>query len=341
MREVRDWLSSYLKYVEKTEPPILFHTWTAVSVIAACLERRVYLPWGMSSTIYPNHYIVLLGPSAHSRKGEAISLGRELIKETTTTTVSESITREALIKKFGQDSTKVMFKDNTTGEFVHQSALYEIAEELTVFLGQKDIKFLGDLTNWYDSRPDWAYETKHFGTDDVEGMCFNLLGGTAPDWLVSILPREAIGGGWTSRTIFVVEEMKFQSAADPREMSIDEELKGLLIADLQHIRTVSGTMTFADDALETYIKWYEQMDRDLKAGKPPVHDPALVGYIGRRATHLRKLAMVLSVSRGDDLTITLKDFKRALALLIQTESKMHKAFTGLGSAKFHTATMAI
>lgn len=40
----------------------------------------------------------------------------------------------------------------------------------------------------------------------------------------------------------------------------------------------------------------------------------------------------MSASRGDSLELTDADFNRALALLKQTEVKMHKTFGGLGTA---------
>jgi len=33
-------------------------------------------------------------------------------------------------------------------------------------------------------------------------MCFNLIGGTAPDWIPHIFTRENIGGGLTSRIMY-------------------------------------------------------------------------------------------------------------------------------------------
>ena len=96
-RELEDWISAYLKYTENTEPPISYHTWTAISLIAGALQRKVYMPWG-HDIIYPNMYIVLIGPSGRARKGTAMNIGKDILKDIVISMTSESITREALIR---------------------------------------------------------------------------------------------------------------------------------------------------------------------------------------------------------------------------------------------------
>ena len=50
-------------------------------------------------TIYPNMYIILIGPSGRCRKGTAMRMGFEILKNVGVKVVSESITREALIRQ--------------------------------------------------------------------------------------------------------------------------------------------------------------------------------------------------------------------------------------------------
>ncbi len=216
-----------------------------------------------------------------------------------------------------------------------------VSDELSVFLGQKHIKFLADLTDWYDSRDVWTYETKHQGTDRLMGVCLNLLGATAPDWLPSILPQEAVGGGWTSRTIFVVEEYKGKVVPDPNIVGVNEALKENLAADLEQIHLLTGLIVFSDKALACYIEWYKRQEAGIKKGIFPVPDPRFAGYTARRATHIKKVCMALSASRGDDMIVTLKDFNRGVAILEATEKKMSRAFGGLGKARFADITNSV
>lgn len=334
-RRLSDWISGYLEYTDESEPPISYNTWTAISLISSALRRRVFFKWGFE-TIYPNMYVVLIGPSGKCRKGTAMRMGYEIIKDLGIKIVSESITREKLIRNMKESVDN--FMDPQTKKIHFHCSMSCMSEELSVFLGQSDVKFLADLTDWYDSKDKWTYDTKGSGTDTIQGVCFNLLGATAADWLVSILPPEAIGGGFTSRIIFVVEENKRRTVPKPmvskRTLLLMEALKD----DLERISTLAGQFVFSTETEDMYTAWYQDQDRLSAAGKPPISDPRFAGYCERRVTHLRKLSMIFSASRGNDMLITPDDFERALNCMKAAEVKMVKVFSGLGSARYSQIT---
>ena len=203
-RVLNDWLSGYIEYTSGSEPPLSYHTWVGISIIAGALQRRCKLQWGFEC-IYPNMYVILVGPSGRARKGVALGLGKDILASTGIAMSSEAITKEALIRAMRGSITNFQGAD---GIIKFHCSITAFSEELSVFLGQNDIKFLANLTDWYDSKDKWTYETKGSGTDELQGVCFNLLGATAPDWLQSMLPQEAVGGGFTSRVIFIVEDKK-------------------------------------------------------------------------------------------------------------------------------------
>lgn len=333
-RVLNDWLSGYLQYTQGSEPPLSYHTWTGISIIAGALQRRSVLRWGFE-TIYPNMYIILVGPSGKARKGVALGIGKELLASTGIQMTSESVTREALIRCMKGAITNYQTPD---GQVKFHCSITCFSEELSVFLGQNNISFLSSLTDWYDSKDNWTYETKGAGTDKLQGLCFNLLGATAPDWLQSMLPQEAVGGGFTSRVVFVVEEKKGKTVSK-HEFSAEEiRIKQGLVRDLERISQLSGEFHFDAEGEAAYVAWYEEQDRRLAAGDLPVADERFSGYCERRSTHIRKLCMVLSASRGDDLTITKADFERAVGVLRSAELKMHKTFGGLGTAAYGQIT---
>jgi hypothetical protein len=330
-RLLEDFLTGYLKYTEKTEPPTQFHLWIGISAIASALQRKVYTIRG-AERIYPNQYIVLIGASGRCRKGVAFGIVEDIIREVSAIKfTAESITREALIRDLKEAINT--YEDPDSGITFHCS-LASFQEELSIFLGQNDIKFLADLTDWYNCKSEWTYRTKNMGTDKLQGLCFNLLGGTAPDWLISILPQEAIGGGFTARVIFVVEEEKKCLIGDPPPL--DAELRRKLIHDLEQISLLTGQFKFSAEAKERYVKWYE---RD--STKSGISDPKFDSYNERRATHITKIAMAMSASRGSDRTISINDFERALTILTKAEEKMARVFRSLGKARYAEITMKV
>lgn len=332
-RELSGWLESYLKYTENSESPISYHTWCGLSVIAGALQRRVYLRWGLGRVIYPNLYIVLIGPSGRTRKGVAIGIAKEFLKNVPgiTVTPESSSGRQAMIQAMKRASTN--FQDPVDGKIKFHCAVTAFSEELSVFLGQGDIAYLSNLTDWYDSKDDWEYETISRGKDSLQGLCLNLMGGTAPDWIQSMIPHEALGGGFTSRIIFIVEEAKRKLVPEYTISPEEEALSELLLRDLERISQLSGEITFDTAAKDLYINWYIEQDTALSAGKPAISDNRFAGYCERRATHLQKLMILCSASRGDDLKIVAEDFYSAMRLLTDAEVTMPKTFGGLGKSR--------
>jgi hypothetical protein len=339
-REAGDWISSYIEYTKNTEPKQSFHTWTGISVLAAVLQRRVWMQWGHQK-IFPNMYVVLCGTSGRARKGTAMGIGSDLLRKVTQVKmVSESVTREALIKSMQDSVTNFVDPQYPSNPQLH-CAVTIFSEELAVFLGQGDIKFLSNLTDWYDSKDVWTYETKGKGREEINGVCINLLGATAPDWLQSILPQEAVGGGFTSRVIFVVEESKGKTVPDPQLSAHEIALRSKLIEDLEQISALAGPYEFTPEAKNLYEEWYTNEDTKIARGNSPVPDPRFSGYNERRPTHIKKLSMIMSASRGNDLMITFDDFERSRKLLEAVEVKMMRAFGGLGQSKYGVLTTTI
>lgn len=334
-RELDDWITAYIKYTEGSEPPLAYHTWIGVSMIAGALQRKTFLLMGFER-IFPNMYVVLVGPSGKARKGIALGIGKDILTNVTSVIMtSENATREALIRSMkGATMNSAM----PNGDIVFHCSITCFSEELSVFLGQNDIKFLASLTDWYDSKDNWTYETKGTGKDHLQGLCFNLLGATAPEWLQSMLPQEAIGGGFTSRVIFVVEDQKSKTVPEHVLSPAENRLREALISDLVKIGNITGQYTFTAAGRLAYNEWYVAYDKEIAAGRYPVEDEKFAGYSERRATHIRKLMMIMSASRGNSRQLDAQDFERANRLLKATELKMAKTFGGIGKAKYADVT---
>lgn len=328
-RKLEDWLEGYIRYSDISEAPDLYHIWVGLFCLSAALERRVHLPWG-DSRLYPNQYVILVGPSGVARKGDAIGLGQRLLEELNLPKIGEDNSAESLILDLQSSETHYFLGER----MLTQCSSYCVSEELSVFTGYQNTRLLGYLTNWYDSRTSWKRSTKHQGIDEITNMCFNFLGGTAPDWIPYILTPEAMGGGFTSRVIFVVEQDKRKLIDNPFEAITDVELKKTLINDLEHVHMLVGTFSISKEAAEVYKAWYHKQDAVYKQGKMSFPSPTFDGYWARRPAHLMKMCMALSVSRGGSLEIIKFDIERALKLLEITEKRMSLVFSGVGKARY-------
>lgn len=324
-RECGDWIEEYLKYVEHTEPPISYHRWVALGCIAAALQRRVYMDWGMER-IYPNLYIILLGPAAQTRKSTALRIGEEIVRDISIPTIGQDNSAEAVIREIKKSSTN--FNDGTIIRM--QSAVVCFASELAVFLGRQDADFQAYLTDWYDSPSEWTRTTKHQGVDDISGLCFNLIGAMAPDWIPHVFTPESIGGGFTSRIVFVSEQKKAKTIANPNKSPPSNGRRGHLVADLQRINNLHGAYTLDKQAEKFYEDWYEDDDAKLQRGSFAVPDRAFHTYCGRRPTLLRKVSVCLSASRSSNMVVGLRDIEEALGMLELAEKRMPGTFASVG-----------
>jgi hypothetical protein len=195
-----------MELTDNSEPPILFRKWAAISSIASALQRKVRVELGLSLTFYPNLYIVLVGPSA-TGKGTAMKFASDIIEQVPSIRLSAQATSlQALIRRMKE--TNLTDIDLVTGEQQYHSSLTIFSTEFTVFLGYHNKELIAALCEWYDCHSRWSYETIARKKEEIIGVWVNLFAGTTPDAIQSSLPIESIGGGLTSRIIFIYEERK-------------------------------------------------------------------------------------------------------------------------------------
>lgn len=271
-------------------------------------------------------YIVLVGPSGKCRKGTAMNQGMFFLREMGIKLAAESITREALIRELKQSNDTQV--DISSGDMYLHASLTIYSQELTVFLGYNNQALMADLTDWYDCRDTWTYRTKNMGTDEIIGVWVNLIGATTPDLLQTTLPRDAIGGGLTSRMIFVYEQKKWKTVATPFLSREERELQKQLVQDLEKISMMAGEFKVTEGFIDAYVPWYI----NYSEGSPPFDDYRFSGYFERRPTHLLKLCMICSASRTSKMEIGKEDFDKALYILELTEKKMPYTFSGVGKS---------
>ena len=322
-RNLPDWIDGFMLLTENSEPPILFRKWTAIATVAAALQRKVSVDIGISLKFYPNFYIVLVGPSA-TGKGTAMKYAYDIIEHVPAIRLSaQSTSLQALIRRMKE--TNLTDIDMETGDQIFHSSLTVFSNEFTVFLGYHNRELITALCDWYDCGNRWVYDTISRDKEEIIGVWVNILGGTTPDNIQSSLPMEAIGGGLTSRIIFVNEEKKNKLVVFPSTTQREIDLQQHLIHDLEQITLLSGSYRFTQDASDYYASWCYAADAN-----PPFQDSKFDGYCGRRRNHLLSLSMICSASRGESLVLTADDVKRSAYLLNEVENKMGVVFRGMG-----------
>lgn len=236
-----------------------------------------------------------------------------------------AITWQALVSAFAAASESFEYN----AEWHPMSPLTLVASELGSLINLQDRDMVNLLIELWDGKKAYEKITKMSGNDTIEAPWINLQGCTTPHWIADNMPPSTIGGGLSSRCIFIYAEQKERYVAYVDEVvdRNDAKTRFALIQDLEQIAMLCGPFIIEEAARAWGRRWYEGFWKDAQSR---MDDQMLEGYAARKQTHLHKLAMVLSASRGASLRITAEDLQLANAMLEDVEQDMHKVFSRMG-----------
>lgn len=321
--ERNDFLNSYMEFTDESEAAVLFRKWVGISLVSSCLQRKTWMSW--ETDIYPNLYVVLVGSSG-CRKGTAMFPGRKLLQEVGITVSPESTTREALIEvltDINMPYTDPRFPNDAMG--THNS-LTIYSTELSVFLRYDDRDLMSALTNWFDCEDPWRYLTKSRGWEEINKVWVTLVGATTPELIQVNLPQDAIGGGLTSRIIFIHSRPPSKPIPFPPNPFDNVEAVEKIKNQMFRMLAMEGPFEVTDEYRNLYGPWYV----DTFSDNPFPNCKQLDPYLTRRSLHLRKLSMICCASRTNDMILKGEDFTKALDLLQEAERFMSSTFAGYG-----------
>ncbi len=275
--------------------------------------------------LYPNLYVILVSDAAICRRTTAVRIGVDILEkqEKPPYIFAQKITPEALIGALCSQC-----KIDGEGNILQDSAAVVVAEELSVFLGKEAYAsgLIAILTSLYDCGDEWPYETRSRGVEVAYNTCVNMIGASSPEWLRLAIPPDAVGGGFTSRIVFVYQYRSDKVIAFPVLTDEQRTAKENLIHDLSLIRRLNGKFKFSPDARAWYIKWYKGHRMALTTSI--ITDGELVI---RKEGILLKLAMCFSVAEGDELVIEQRHLEMAHDSLEETEKFMPETLRILSS----------
>lgn len=347
-------LLTYLKYVENTESPRLYHLWSALTCVSAAMGRRCWLASDLGN-VWPNMYVALVGQPA-MRKGAAINVATAILRETTKVKFAPNDTggqRQGLIRALletgneaedeellnaiaGVENSTTSFGDLAGVELGLKKlagldfdnrdphSMFAAAGELNSFIGENNTTMLTFLLEMWDGGA-YKYQLKS-SSQTLTDALLSILAGTTPAQIAISMPPEAIGQGFTSRMVFVYGDEQHKRVARPTlDMQLLPSLKGVY-SEIFH--RMEGGFVESKSAADLYDELYYR--------GTTMQDPRFLHYCDRRGRHLNKLSMALAASRGS-MTIELSDMEVADKLLMLTETKMPDALGEYGMTKLSAA----
>lgn len=328
-RNFSDWLQAFMEWGSYGEAPLKILFWTGVSTVAGALRRRVWIDQKFFEWV-PNFYIVIVAPPGIVTKTTTANIGMNLLREVPGIKFGpDVVTWQSLIQSLAQSGEGVL--DPESPEVFHPMSAVTIAvDEFGTFFNPENSEMVDVLVSlWDGKRGVFHKSTKTAGSDRIENPWVNIIGCTTPEWIAGRFPQYLVGGGFTSRCVFLFADAKrqFVPYVDEAVPAGHDEMRKRLIADLEQISLMFGAYQISPEARDWGRAWYES---HWKPGVHHMHAEQYAGYLARKQTHIHKLAMVLAAARSDDLVISLDVLKVAEQMVTAVEQDMPKVFARIG-----------
>jgi len=304
------------------EAPVSFHRWVAIWTLAAACGRRYHLPFH-GHQLFPNLFLILVGPAGLVQKSTVAGIGVGLLKAAGLDNIyQDRLSRGYLGKRMAQ-LTKLLGSADLV--------LYapELKTAFSDFVLREGL--MEWLTRMWDCPEDMGNLLKESMEQDFGGtianVCINFLGCSTPQWLVTGLRHDELGGGFSARTIYVHGNephtvMRYQKQAPTSSSVVHDRM----IAHLQGICQGSGDFDLTPNAADA---WFDMRQELLKRKDIDVR---IRDYINRCHVHVLKLAALIALS-SDESRIRQIHLCEAKSLLTSNEPSMLTALQGVAASK--------
>jgi hypothetical protein len=281
--------------------------------------------------LYPNLYVVLTGPPG-TGKGAAINPVLEVAKASgVVNLMTDRLTVPFIIERISKGFSSPVQNPGGGGTFVMDNSVLIATTELPVLLDNvKELKYLSDL--WDSRETGYQYGTRGGGHLIIDKPNTHILGGVTPAGIAECLPQQSISSGFTSRIIFVYNEMRAKDIEWPTTPPPAQEI----IEDLRHIAAnVRGEFVFADEAKSLFEETYRASRAD------PDDEEFMSGFKSRMWVHIAKMSMIISAARTDDRIISKDDLMRAKKEVENVLKTMPTVFGRVGVGDLITAAQKV
>lgn len=315
-----DWIEDFVDYARDENLPLIFTKWSALSALAATLERRVFCRI-RPEPLYPNLYVMLVGPPA---SGKSSTIGR--VVELTRKVKSDRYR----VNHGPDDLTKASLLDYMSSvqtvldEGTEYTSVYLALDEMGTGLSFFDTGLMTFMSKMFDGADQSFTEQRRTRGKPlvITKPVVNLIVGVQPGFLAQNVPELAWQQGMLSRFVMIysesVRKKKSVFSSVVRSFSIQQTL----LADLKTLFGLQGEVSFALDAKD-------RLDEILQDEMQEPTHPKLRFYNNRRVMFLGKLAMLSSISRSSSMMIEIFDVERAWEWLHEAEETMPLVFRNM------------
>lgn len=324
MRVLPSWIDGFTTLTEMTGSPEIFRKWTAISLVACALERRVWTET-VKGQLFPNLYVILIGPPG-AGKTVVANHARPLLMELEESHISSSsVTKASLADELLAAERKIV-RPTEDPPVITYNSLAILSNELGVLIPSYESDFMNVLTDLWNCKIYSESRRTKNRQFSIENTQLNLLACTTPSYLNNLLPLGAWDQGFLSRCLLI-----YSGGGNPQDLFSKKKLNnGLytsLVRDLRQVTDLYGLVTWSDSAGELMNAWH--LSGFPYGGKPIPNHPKLQNYNTRRTEHLLKLCTIACVSTSETLVITEEHFTEALDWLVEMETFIPDIFKAM------------
>lgn len=331
-------ITDFVYSLRGTEVPTAFAVWSALYLLSTVLKRESYIKW-FDDKLYTNYYTILVGTAGLVKKGTVLSRVDKILRKfpyfiddvnvryiKTPKLLKNKATPEAMIeamtvdKKGGvvynwlDDKGKLLLVDGKPVTYKKTSELGLLLPELAVFASKQKYNTgtIETLLDLYDCHEEWETRTIARGLQKLRYLHTTMLAAATEPSFQESIPRVAVGDGFLSRTVVVLQRSTNRRFSMPRIVENAPDIDELSRRVAWIAETYWGPFEMSEKAWRYYDSWYMAfMDHLEKEPNPGIHS--------RLYTTVLKVSMLLAVQRyAEEFIIDLPDMKSAIKLVEAT-----------------------
>lgn len=273
-----DW---YCHGAGASKVPPQFHLWAGISALSACIADRVWFEKFADEKLYPNLYVMLIGPSG-TGKNQAWRRAQRRVErmpddeQKRTQLYRGKITAEAIISRLAGKKAV--------------PHVWLVTPELAMQVGNgpKAESFITHMTELFDGDTVFDDHTRTTGALRVVNPVINWGSGTTNEWLLRSIGKQDILGGFFARICAIPGERSATRYAKVLYPPNHREIDAWCSQYLAHLTHVTGRFEWDDAADELHTWWYEN--------RAEPDNPLLWHYYEHGDNIVYKLGMVLALS---------------------------------------------
>lgn len=316
--ETKNFIDLFVYAAGDWKTPVIFHKWAAISLIAACLEDRVWLSIFDHSPLKPNIWTFLIGPSGCGKDhavGHALSLLRP---------------EDPIIKIDGKVTIPALYDFMSEQQRARDAIsipVYLISSDVTEQLpiGTEAKDFTSRVLSLYGGRDRELMDlTRTSGSKRVMNPLLNWFAGCTPEWFPNAIDPMVFASGFTGRAYFIFGEPNYNyfHMMKPIERHDKAEVMAYLRERVERFQTIEGMFVVSANAKVVYDQWLRHVGE--RAQHQNLSDVERQVY-GRIKTSAEKLAMIFAMASWRDNDLLIIKAKHMRDAILETEALLMNA----------------